>query len=352
MENLPVAIEAISADNAPAIYKTDGLKPFIQHIKEQVVGEVPDLSTAKGRERIASLAFKVSKSKTAVEKHGREYLKRLKELPKEVEKELKSFVDECDALRDEVRKPLTDWENVEAARVAAHKSAIESFGIASQSGGSAAEIAGIVEQLKGHPVGDHCEEFLAEYVKARESAFALLEQRYNAALSFEQQQAELERLRQEAAIREQKEREERLMREAAEAARLAAEQQASKERAEAERKANEEKLAAERREMQLKLEAENAERRRLEAEQAAERERQQAELRVKQAAEAERIRIEQQQAAEKAEAERKAANVEHQRNVNREILAALIDNGVAEDVAKNVIRLAASGLIGRMTINY
>lgn len=352
MQNLPVAIEEISADNAPVIYKTGGLKPFIQHIKEQVSGEVPDLSTDKGRKRIASLAAMVSKSKTAVEKPGRDYLKRLKELPKEIEKELKTFIDECDALRDEVRKPLTDWENAESARVAAHKSAIESFSIAAQSGGSSAEIAGIIEQLKSQPVGDHCEEFLAEYVKARESSFALLEQRYNDALSFEQQQAELERLRQEAAIREQKEREERLMREAAEAARLAAEQQAAKELAEADRKANEEKLAAERREMQLKLEAENAERRRLEAEQAAERERQQAEMRVKQAAEAERIRIEQQQAAEKAEAERKAANVEHQRNVNREILAALIDNGVAEDVAKNVIRLAASGLIGRMTINY
>lgn len=352
MTNLPVTIEQISAETAPVIYKTDGLKPFFQHIKEQVSGEVPDLTTTKGRDRIASLAAKVSKSKTAVEKPGREYLKRLKELPREIEKELKEFVDGCDALRDEIRKPLTDWEGANKAREANHVANIQSFGDWAQSGFTSAEIAGALAEIESRILGDHCEEFLSQYVTAKDSAVAQLKQRYSAAAEFEAQQAELERLRKEAAEREQKEREERLMREAAETARLAAEQKAANERAEADRKANEEKLAAERREIQLKLDAENAERRRVEAEQAAERERQQDELRVKQAAEAERIRIEQQQAAEKAEADRKAANVEHQRSVNREILSAMIDNGIAEDVAKNIIRLAAAGLLGRMAINY
>ena len=43
---------------------------------------------------MASLAAKVSKSKTAVEKPGRDYLRRLKEMPKVVEAELREFVEQ------------------------------------------------------------------------------------------------------------------------------------------------------------------------------------------------------------------------------------------------------------------
>lgn len=49
-------------------------------------------------------------SKTAIEKPGREYLKRLKEAVRPIEAEIKRFVDACDALRDETRRPLTEWE--------------------------------------------------------------------------------------------------------------------------------------------------------------------------------------------------------------------------------------------------
>lgn len=350
--NLPVVIEAISDETAPVIYKTDGLKPYLQHIKEQVSGEVPDLTTKKGRDRIASLSAMVSKSKTAVEKPGRDYLKRLKELPKEIEKELKTFVDECDLLRDEIRKPLTDWENANKAREAAHVSNIQSFGEWVQSGFTSTEIAGALSEIESRTLGDHCEEYLSQYVAAKDSAIAQLKQRYQAAVEFEAQQAELERLRKEAAEREQKEREERLMREVADNARREAEQKAQRERDEVARIEREKQLEAERREMQLKLQAEAAERQRLEAEKRAEHERQQSEIRAKQAAEAERLRIEQQQAAERAEAEKQAANKAHRASVNREILSALVGAGFSEEQGKLVVRLAASKLCGQLVINY
>jgi hypothetical protein len=59
------------------------LEGFLKKIRNSV-NEVPDVSTAKGRARIASLAAQVSRSKTAIEKPGRDYLKRLKELPKKL----------------------------------------------------------------------------------------------------------------------------------------------------------------------------------------------------------------------------------------------------------------------------
>ena len=106
-------IDEITQDRAPAIYGHGSLGKFYDHVKAEVSGEVPDISTKKGRDRIASLAAKVSKSKVAVEKPGREYLKRIKELPKTIEAELREFTRQMDALRDETRYPLTAWEDAE-----------------------------------------------------------------------------------------------------------------------------------------------------------------------------------------------------------------------------------------------
>ena len=104
-----------------------GLKQFIDLVKGEIEGEVPDLTTRKGRERIASLAAKVSKSKTAVEKPGRDYLRRLKEMPKVVEAELREFVTKMDTLRDETRRPLTEWEAAEDARIDRHNPTLRAF---------------------------------------------------------------------------------------------------------------------------------------------------------------------------------------------------------------------------------
>lgn len=99
----------IKPEQAPVLYAPNGLDAFLEQIKQEV-NEVPDLSTAKGRARVASLAAQVSRSKTAIEKPGREYLKRLKEAVKPAEAEIKRFVDACDELRDLTRRPLTEWE--------------------------------------------------------------------------------------------------------------------------------------------------------------------------------------------------------------------------------------------------
>lgn len=64
-----LAIIEIAPDMAPSIYVENGQEKFLEQIRESVK-EVPDLSTAKGRARIASLAAQVSRSKTAVEKPG------------------------------------------------------------------------------------------------------------------------------------------------------------------------------------------------------------------------------------------------------------------------------------------
>lgn len=145
-----ITIDDISADNAPVIYVAGGLSKFFDAVKAEVTGEVPDLNTVKGRARIASLAATVSKSKKVVETPGREYLKRLKEMPKVVEAEVKVFVDAMNALRDETRQPLTDWEEAEQARKDKHVDGIQSIKDLAffEQTPAAAHVADIIAQLE------------------------------------------------------------------------------------------------------------------------------------------------------------------------------------------------------------
>jgi len=57
---------------AQAFATPSGIDVLIQRIKSEASAEVPDLTTKKGRDRIASLAYKVSKTKTLVDDFGKE----------------------------------------------------------------------------------------------------------------------------------------------------------------------------------------------------------------------------------------------------------------------------------------
>jgi len=118
-------IETISIDQYPEIYGKGIIQGFISQIKDGLTKEVPDVSTIEGRQRIASLAAKISRSKSAVERPGRDYLRQIKAQPRIIEKELREFVQAVDAIRDEIRQPLTDWEKEEDARIAIHESNLE-----------------------------------------------------------------------------------------------------------------------------------------------------------------------------------------------------------------------------------
>ena len=346
----------VQKENALQLFTTEkGLDPILTGVRKLIDEFKPDVSTKKGRDAIASIAHSVAKSKTYLDGIGKELVDKLKEQPKLVDAERKRIRDTLDAWKDEVRKPLTEWEEKEERRVQYHKSMIQHIKDCANGfiGGQPQPFAILFRELEEKIVIDEkWEEFEAEAHREKDAALKSLR------LSFEQhqireaEQAELERLRKEAAEREQKEREERIAREAAENARRQAEQEAQRQREAAEKAERDRQLESERQQMQLKLQAEQAERQRIEAEQRAEWERQQSEIRAKQAAEAERLRIEQQQAAEKAEADRQAANKQHRASVNREILAALVGAGFSEDQAKMVITIAAKGAAGRLVIQY
>ncbi|WP_454863318.1 hypothetical protein [Pseudomonas hormoni] len=380
---LAVTIDDISEANAPAIYVKDGLKPFLQAVKEEVSSQVPDLKTAKGRERIASLAAKVSKSKVAVEKPGREYLRRLKEMPKVVEAELREFVDAMDVLRDETRKPLTDWESEQQARKDKHVDAVQAIHdfCADLTDISAAVLLESIASVEAVQVGDHWEEFETEAARAKETTLTKLRAGLATRQQYEAEQAELVRLRAEAEAQAQRDREAEIARVAAEQARIEAEQRAQAERDAAARReqdlleqaaaaqrateqaARDAEALAERQRLQLQLQAEQAERQaaqakadQLAAEQRAEQERVAAEQRqaqaVEQARQAELARQAAAVAFELEQAQARQADLEHKKSINRAALEAFVAGGMTDECAKQAVTLIAQRKIPAVSILY
>jgi len=293
----------IKPEQAPVLYVAGGLDAYLEQIR-QAVNEVPDLSTKKGRDRVASLAAQVSRSKTAIEKPGREYLKRLKEAVRPAEAEIKRFVDACDELRDATRRPLTEWE-AEQERIKAEE----------------AMNALHAEALEMNIKFD--QELAAKFEADHEMAL-LMNKDYDRDREEQRRQAE----------HAQREHEERIKREAAEQARRDAE---AKHKAEID--------AAARR-------AELAERQRVEAEQRATREKEEAvaaERRRQEKEKADRLAEEQRKAEEEA---RRAADKEHRRTVNRRVIAGLIAQGIPEEFAQKAMLAIAGGKVQDAHIKY
>lgn len=353
-------------ESALAVYsKPSGLEPWLDKIRAEVTGHVPDLKTKKGREAIASLAFKVRKVKTALDGMGKQLVDDLKDVPKRIDAERKRMRDTLDALADEVRAPLTAWEQAEADRIARHEAVIEMLTNAGIVGefSTSYTIRQSIAGLETTIIDASLEEFEAEAHRVKSFVLSQLRESLAAQEKREAEQAELARLRVVEAAREQKEREERIAREAAEQAQREAEARAQAEREAVIRREQEAKAAAERRELELKLQAEQAEKAaaqakadKIAAEQRAEQERLAAIEREKQAVEAARqAEIKRQadaKAAEEAETARREKDKAHKGKVNRAALAAFAEGGMTEECAKLAVTLIAKGAIPAIKITY
>lgn len=349
----------IEKQNAMAVFTTkEQLDPIIEAIEKEARSLVPDVSTRKGRDAIASMAHKVARSKTYIDNAGKDLVAELKALPKQIDESRRIVRERLDALKDEVRKPLTDWENAESARKDALQQRLadlRSLADVIDGVGSylpSVEIQQRIESAKAVALDDSWQEVAAEAGKAKDATIQQLEAAMNIAKQREYEASELERLRKEAEEKARLEREENIRREAAEKARRDAEQ-----------KAKAELEAAARREAEEKARAELAERQRIEAEQRAAREKQEAEERARlekeEAVAAERRRLEEAESARLAEEQRKAeeearraADKEHRRTVNRRVIADLIAQGIPEEFAQKALLAIAGGKVQDAHIKY
>lgn len=318
-----------------AFGKENGIQELFNRMAEQARSIVPDVSTKKGRDAIASQAYKVSKSKTAVDNHGKDLVAGIKAQAAVIDRDRKAWRDQCDALRDEIRKPLDEWEKAEEERIQAIKDRISNFDVGRVDAFSNSElIKKTISEVEATSIDESFAEFANEASIKKDAALSSYKQSLEIALKREAEQAELERLRQAEILRQQQEREAQIAREAAEKATREAEEKA---RFEAER-VQREKAEAEQREARLKAEKEAAE------------------LRAQHAAEAERKRIEAEQAA-KLEAERQAeearqANQAHRKKICNEALKGLLALGIDEAKSKEILQAINKGLVPHVSIKF
>lgn len=348
-------IELPSEDTALTTFTTPGgLDHYVEQVREKVSGTVYDMKIRKDREACAADAYKVTRTKTAVEKMGAALSAKYKEVPKQIDAQRRDWNAKMDSLRDEVRKPLTEWEEAEERRVAQHRANLADIA------DRATDVAGLdaenlqqrLAAVESVAVDESWEEFEAEAHRVKAKALEIL----NAALvdrqKYEAEQAELAELRRKQAEQEQKDREAEIARRAADKA-----------RADAEAKAQAESDAAAKREADAKAAAERAEQdclqaieRQKQAESRAEAEKLAAEQRTKDAAESARQAEIKRQADEKAAAEaaqrRREADIAHMASINNAALTAFIENGLPDACAKQAVILIAKRLIPNICIQY
>jgi hypothetical protein len=211
---MPEPIDAVE------LFTRNGIDVVISRIRGEIDGLIFDMMTAHGRKECASVAHKIARAKTTLDDAGKDLVSVWKKQSAVVDAERKRMRDTLDAMKDAIRKPLTDWENKEKARIETHEEYLQLLWDADKSAIplSACAIQDRINLLEDNYARDY-EEFQERADQSFKVSKLNLEKMLADALKREAEQAELERLRKSEQERQAKEREERIAREAAERAR-------------------------------------------------------------------------------------------------------------------------------------
>jgi hypothetical protein len=350
-EKQTYSLDTVTSLTAATIYDGNTIEAIIDAIEKEVRSEVPDISNDKGRKRVISLAAKVASSKVALDNMGKELVAGWKAQSKLVDADRKLMRDRLDALKVEIRQPVTDWEEAAAKRIEdlqKRVAVIAELGKSQNEEGESYPLSALksrLEDLQEVVIDESFEEFKLDAMETKEAAMAAIAARIADLEEQARKDAELEELRRKEEERAQKERDEAIAKEAAEKAAREERERIEKENEQKEQ----ERLAAirekEEAEQRLKEEQERAEREAKEAEERAKREQEEA-------VERERKRVAVEEAAAKEEEAKRAADKEHKRKLNKEALECFKQGGLDDDAAKLAVELIAKKMIANVTINY
>ena len=287
----------------------------------------------------------MAQTKTFIDKHGKELVAELKAVPAKIDAGRKVLRDTLDAIKDEVRKPLTEWENAEDERIERIEQSIQAMrdAVADISDGSipsvnCSDLAQRLELLKDEPTEAEYQEQIVLAQSVHTNTVKRLTEALTSRKAYEAQQAEIEALKAAQAKAEQEKRENEIAEQAAEKARL---DEIERNRAEQARIVAE----REREDAETKRKAEQAEREKQEAIDSAKRAEQAAKdaeaQRIEEAKQAKAREAEAKKAAKDAEAERKrleAEKLKRQKDAFNSLVKKAADvSGVDQPTARKVI---------------
>lgn len=129
--NSVVTVELVNIEGMlpSTVFTAENINQFIARIeKEKKAFTQPDATTPAGRAAIIKFANRFTKTKTAVDDMGKDYVAILKDEPKRIDALRKLFRDTMDAWHAEVRKPVTLLEEADKKRKEAHEKHLADIG--------------------------------------------------------------------------------------------------------------------------------------------------------------------------------------------------------------------------------
>lgn len=337
-------VAAVIAQPEIALLNKEKQREFLAAVRAASIVETPDTASAKGREDIRKRASRVTKSKTALDASRKAMTEDLRKQVAEINSSANALIDDLDALAKEVRRPLTEWEEAEVRR---ERKSAEILAWLRNSAIVTIEDTSATVRRRGREVYEFAVDpavhlkFTADVQQAKDHAVATLRAALARLIQQEDEQAELQRLREEREAREEEERQARAAQEAEE--RKAAQERAAQEReAQIARQAEQRAAQAEREAAQREIDAANARAAQAEAER-----KRLADAEAERAAQAERERVE----TARLERSRKhrAAVIE---KVAHGIVRVAAPMGVHIEIALAIARAAARDEIPALKVDF
>lgn len=183
-----------------AVYETEGgVESILKKLEDDAEARVFDISTEDGRAEIKSYAYKLARSKTALDDMGAELKAEAKAKCDAIDADRRKLKAGIEALQEKVRKPLTDWEDREKKRKSDHEERIARLiALADVSWGDLmpTEIQSRIDALDEFK-GMEWQEFQARGEVAYNNAVAVLMDAKEKRANYDAEQAELARLKKE-----------------------------------------------------------------------------------------------------------------------------------------------------------
>lgn len=182
-------------------------------IEEEIAAFVPDVTTEKGRQAIASLAYKIARTKTGLDEAAKNVTADQKQIIDAVNAERSKMREDLDRLKSTVRAPLDRWEAEQQEiknRADYAINYLQKVGYGVETSADLQKILDEVQNIENteRAFGSHLEAVTAAHLSAVERIETMLADRKR----YEAEQAELAQLRREKEEREaaeQKKKQER-----------------------------------------------------------------------------------------------------------------------------------------------
>lgn len=202
METQTTELVLASEISALEVFTGGKVQEVVERIKAHVSSIATDATTDAGREAITSLAYKVTRSKTTIDNVGKGIKDPMMEDINKIDAVRRYARTALEALADDIKKPVTEYNLREAARVKAIQTKIDAIkALVRPDMMTYFELCQAIDSLDEiNPAefADYAEQVSTTMAETK----ALLTERLEPQRKYEADQKELEVLRQEKAARE------------------------------------------------------------------------------------------------------------------------------------------------------